>query len=254
MVGNMEEEKAVMESGKDGILSSKERETSTSKNWLVGLLPRVLAFIFIVLLFLWIYRAEGGLGFVESNLFGFHALLMSLFVVIFMQESLLAWSAPIFTSHAHRKTFHVLCHIAGLICAILGLVSIVKYKKLSPAPVVFPFFTCYSPHSWMAIVFWVLWGIQICCKLVFKLPLAYHRFLGNCVFGVGLAVCAMGLQDMQSSDLASSTAPMDMANTPGMDMTMVGYFPNSLDARLASAASIVLVFIGIATFFTQVAV
>jgi hypothetical protein len=258
MVGNMGEEKAVLEREMDITVPSKEHEASASKHWLVAVMPRVLAFIFMVLLGLWIHKAEGGMrlrdvGFVESNLFGYHALLMAFFVVIFMQESLLAWSAPIFTSHVHKKAFHVLCHVVGLIFAILGVVAIVKYKKLSPEPIVFPFFTCYSPHSWTAIVFWSLWGIQIFCKLAFTLPITYHRFLGNCVYGVGLAVCAMGLQDMQSSDLAYSTPPMDMADMAAMNMTMSGYYPNSVEARLASAGSIVLVFLGMATFFTQVA-
>jgi len=248
----MEEEKAIIESEMDATEVSKEQQART-KHWLVALMPRVLAVIFMVLLFFWIYRAEGGLGFVESNLFGFHALLMSLFIVIFMQEALLTWSVPILTSHSNKKAFHLFCHVAGLICAILGLVAIVKYKKLSPKPIVFPFYTCYTPHSWAAIVFLVLWGSQIICKLLaVNLPKAYHRFLGNCIFGVGLAVCAMGLQDMQSSDLATSTPPMDMASMAGMEM--VGYYPDSLNARLASAGSIILVLLGIATFFTQVEV
>lgn len=245
-----EEGKSIVIEGEMSETQMPKEHERKSKYWLIAVMPRVLAVIYMVLLFFWIYRAEGGLGFVESNLFGYHALLMSLFVVIFTQESLLAWSAPIFKSKSLQRACHVLCHVAGLLCAILGLVAIVKYKKLSPTPIVFPFFTCFSPHSWVAIVFLSLWGIQIICKLG-GLPLVYHRFLGNCIFAIGLAVCAMGLQDMQSSDLASSTPPMDMSNMA--DMAMVGYYPNSLNARLACAASMILVFIGIATFFTQLA-
>lgn len=246
-MSKMEEGSFSTERETEEVETCKDQEP-LPKHWVVAVMPRAFAVLFMVLLFVWIYRAEGGLGFVESNLFGFHALLMSLFVVVFMQEALLAWSVPVFNSKSHKKAYHVFCHIAGLICAVLGLVAIVKYKRLASTPTVFPFFTCYSPHSWMAIVFLSLWGIQIMSKLGLTIPLAYHRFLGNCIFAVGLAVCAMGLQDMQSSDLATSTPPME--NMAGMQMN--GYYPDSLQARLASAGSIVLVFLGITTFFTQV--
>ncbi|KAF9211614.1 hypothetical protein BGZ59_007843, partial [Podila verticillata] len=48
--------------------------------------------------------AEGGIGFQESNLFGWHALLMSLFVVVFTQEAILAYSSPLIGFFTKNRT------------------------------------------------------------------------------------------------------------------------------------------------------
>jgi len=65
--------------------------------------PRLLVIIFFVILFLWIYQAEGGIGFNESTVFGWHALLMSLFVVVFTQEAVLSFSAPLIPDQIINK-------------------------------------------------------------------------------------------------------------------------------------------------------
>ena len=69
-----------------------------------SILPRVVVVIFLIILFLWIYQAEGGIGFQEANLFGWHALLMSLFVVVFTQEALLAYSSPLIGFFTKNRT------------------------------------------------------------------------------------------------------------------------------------------------------
>ncbi len=69
------------------------------------MLPRLIAFIYVVILFLWIYEAEGGIGSVDSNLFGWHALLMSFFIVILMQEAVLAYSAPLLAPFKFQYTY-----------------------------------------------------------------------------------------------------------------------------------------------------
>ncbi|KAJ3073929.1 hypothetical protein HDU98_000316 [Podochytrium sp. JEL0797] len=221
------------------------------------ILARIFTVIFFVILFLWTYNAEGGLGLVEANLFGLHALGMSLFVLICTQESILVFTdVPFFgTLIANRTTktlIHIVLHFAGILLATGALVAIVYYKNLSGDPLVFPYYHVYSPHSWVGIVILSLWIIQLATKLA-GAPKKYHVFLGKAIYLAGLAACAMGLQDMQSSDLASSSTPDQVANaTMSMSgMEMAGYLPNSNMAQYAAGGSIVLLFQGIATFFVQ---
>ncbi|KAF9371535.1 hypothetical protein CPC16_003005, partial [Podila verticillata] len=80
-------------------------ETSRTPHFLArSILPRLVVVIFLIVLFLWIYQAEGGIGFQESNLFGWHALLMSLFVVVFTQEAILAYSSPLIGFFTKNRT------------------------------------------------------------------------------------------------------------------------------------------------------
>jgi hypothetical protein len=225
-------------------------------------MPRLLAIIFFIILFLWIYQAEGGIGSSENNLFGLHALLMAFFIVVFTQEALLTFSAPLLvTFTSNRKAlmyFHISCHVVGICCAVGGLVGIVYYKSLSAHPIIYPFFTLYSPHSWMGVALLSLWVIQLTGGIFAQLfpnnpkvqGLVHmsHRYLGKVIYAVGLATCAMGLQDMQSSDLAGSTAPNIVAEIG--EANMIGYLPNSTLAQYSCAGSLLLMFIGMATFAT----
>ncbi|KAG0016088.1 hypothetical protein BGZ80_009439, partial [Entomortierella chlamydospora] len=215
-----------------------------------SILPRIVGVAFLVILFLWIYQAEGGIGFQEATVFGWHALFMSLFVVVFTQEALLAYSSPLIGFFTKNRTmikyYHVICHLLGLIYAVAGLVAIVYYKRLSPQPTVFPFYSVYSPHSWAGIVFLSLWSLQLLAGLYVYIGgkrqsasqkrsfRKLHGFLGKSVYVVGLASCAMGFQDMQSSDLASSTPPSSANMTMSME-DMQGYFPDSNLAQYSSA-------------------
>lgn len=63
--------------------------------------------------------------------------------------------------------------------------------------------------------------------------LTFHRYLGRCIFVCGLATAALGLQDMQSSDLAG-----------------LGYGPFSTYSELAPAGAIVLLVFGMSVFAT----
>jgi len=254
-------------------------KTRSSFGWF---LPRILAVIFFIVLFLWIFRAEGGLGFEDSNLFGWHALLMGLFIVVFTQEAVLSFSSPLIsspfgkkrTSHGWQRNFHVIFHALGIICAMLGIVAIVYYKKLSPQPPAFPFYSVYSPHSWLGITILILWGLQMAAAIfihaIDKLSphnkarlTKVHRYLGKVIYVAGLATCALGLQDMQSSDLAGSTAPipgfydtMDMGGgqwaviVGNETIFLSGYYPTSPEAQYSSACTILLLFLGMATFGT----
>jgi len=105
--------------------------------------------------------------------------------------------------------------------------------------------TMYSAHSWLGVLTIALFGIQAIYSAVIYYIMKWpagserekahyvdiHHFIGHVMFAVGLASCATGFQSMQSSDLASMP-----------DMT------DSVDSRLASAGSILLLALGIATF------
>jgi len=234
------------------------------------LLPRAITFVFLIILFLWIYQAEGGLGNPEASIFGWHALLMSFFIIVFTQEGVMAYSSPIIGPFVRNRTvikfFHVLCHILGVVCAIGGLISIVYYKSLSGLPILFPFYTMYSPHSWIGVCLLCLWGFQMIAGFFGQTYFRkltpdqrrsfskYHRFFGRFIYGLGLVTCALGFQDMQSSDLATSTPPM--ANMTMDEMMMMGnlsgYLPNSSLAQYSSAGCLLLLLAGFATFSTFV--
>jgi len=222
---------------------------------------------------------EGSFGFTEANLFSWHALFMALFVVVFTQEAILSFSSPLLggpygtclTSVNKDLYFHIICHFLGLICWVLGIVAIVYYKELSPQPTTFPFFSVFSPHSWLGIALLGLWGIQVFLGIYSRLwakpdekllLVKIHQFLGKVIYVLGLATCAMGLQDMQSSDLAGSSSPMLMVGSDDMNMgdnmgmimangsmmNMTGYFPHSMYAQYSCGCTILLLFIGIAVF------
>ena len=70
---------------------------------LVSAMPRLMMVVFFVLLFLWILGgpaslggfSEGGFGWTEATVFGWHALLLSFFAVLFNTESILVFRNPI---------------------------------------------------------------------------------------------------------------------------------------------------------------
>jgi hypothetical protein len=122
--------------------------------------------------------------------------------------------------------------------------------------------TMYSPHSWCAVCFLALWGMQFAGGIYIRScsdPSSYtklqrfHRFLGMAVYTVGLATCALGFQNMQASDLAGSVPPwVSTANFTQDQIDNMGYYPQSTLAQLSCAAVMLLVFQGLATFFTYV--
>jgi len=222
---------------------------SAEKSTFLWALPRIVSFIFFVLLFVWIYQAEGKIGWDEDSVFGAHALSMFLFVVLFTTEAILVFRAPLIPHRIMQsKYFHLLCHLGALITAIVGIAAIVYYKNWSPSPTAFPFYTLYTPHSWIGVLTLLVWFIHLCGGfLVFvlsKYPLAVygqsvvrvHQFIGKTLYVMMLTTCAMGFQDMQSSDLAA-----EMTDT-------AGYGPYSMLARLACGAILLLVALGVSVF------
>jgi len=236
--------------------------------WLTWALPRLILVPFLTLFFMWVIQAEGGVGFDEAGLFGLHAVLMVLFVVVCTQEAILTYSVPLLGPLMDRrlvkKWFHLTLHLCGMGLAIGGLIAITAYKRLSPTPVNFPFFSMYSPHSWVAICFLTLWLLQLIAGfatyLIIQSPHTraaaskYHRFLGLVTYTTGIVTCALGFQDMQSSDLGAMYLAMNMSGSGGGNMEMGGmngYLYDSALSDYSSACALLLVFLGIATAFAQ---
>jgi hypothetical protein len=228
------------------------------------ILPRVVTLIYFAILFAWIFMGEGGLNFEFDGMFGWHALCMSIFILVFMQEAIFGQVAPCACIVRYKTKVHLTLHSLGLISAMLGIASIVKYKQLSGMEGMFPYNTLYSPHSWLALVFFLLLFIQTllgvlmhCTK--WKKPVVEHRFLGVSLYVTGMATCALGFQSMQSSDLGGSmqqlmNLAMD-ANGTWQDMNVtqdMGYFPNSDLANLASVQVVLLMVIAMSTVFVLV--
>ena len=234
----------------------KTATQSDTKSIVLFALPRVIVVIYLCVLFAWIFLAEGGIGVEDSSLFGLHALGMSMFGIVCAVESALAFRTPWLPSEPEkRKMYHAAFHVLGLACGIGGLVAIVYYKQLAPPAAdddvyaalgsqYFPYFTLYSPHSWLGIVFLSLWVFQLLARFLPQITGTVHSFIGLSLFVLGLGVSALGFQDMQSSDLAGSVPP-------GLNITyepFMGYFPESTNAQLSCAAVMLLAALGGAVF------
>ena len=123
----------------------------------------------------------------------------------------------------------------------------------------FPYYTAYSPHSWLGIVFLSLLLIQVVSRLIGGavgagkesggLANDLHIFLGRVIYLMGLACCALGFQDMQTSDLSASTPPMaPMINATSSSSSEEGYYPESSLAQYASACVLLLTLSALVNF------
>ena len=57
--------------------------------------------------------------------------------------------------------FHSICHIGALASLIVGLIAIVRFKERSGAPIVYPYYSMYSAHSWMGVITIAIWSCQL---------------------------------------------------------------------------------------------
>jgi len=236
--------------------------------YLIWALPRVCIFIFLVIMLVWTIQVEGSLGFDLNSTFGWHSIFMTLAGPVFMTEAVLAFTSPfidpkLFTLDRSKRRsilehIHAFLHVASLFCGVVALVGIAYYKKLNEVGsgsgsdlqlggnfeldgFTFPFFTMFSPHSWAGVATISLWGIQLLVRLCtyvrndWNSGLArWHGFFGKVVYVSTLATCAIGLNDMQSSDLGGKD---------GMQ-----YPPFSANSLMSSGMALVLIFLGIAVF------
>ena len=89
---------------------SSAPSSKSSNNWVsfyatgtLWIMPRIISLIFLVVLLVWIVQVEGGFGFDAASVFGWHALLMSFFVVMFTNEALLTYTAPLLPQLANDR-------------------------------------------------------------------------------------------------------------------------------------------------------
>jgi hypothetical protein len=264
--------------------TEKPVETFAQNSLLKSLLwytPRVLSLIYLIVMLVWVVEAEGGFGYTATTVFGWHPLLMSFFVVMFTNEAILTYKAPLLVQMVNDRTvlrfYHSMCHLLSIGCITFGLISIANYKTWSTDDMmpttIFPFYTMYSPHSWLGILTVTVFGIQLLFALVLfylvqwsaatkKVLVDVHHFTGHMMYALGLATCITGFQDMQSSDLAA--ADMLMATMVNGTMVMMypnghddaaayaggasGYLPDSMLSNLSAACGILLFLLGVSTF------
>lgn len=149
-----------------------------------------------------------------------------------------------------RRLLHTSFHILSLVAIILGLAAIVDFKKWEGMNV-YNFEIMWSSHSWMGGVTVALWGLQFIASVwmhaIAKWPEGtedrkaflneIHKFVGYCVYAVGLASCASGFVDMQGSDYAalqSDAAAAMLANPSMTEAQMVEMRTPGLGNELAS--------------------
>jgi len=233
---------------------------------LAKIATRICSAAFFSLVVAWCIGAEGGMSLDASGSFSWHAIGMTIAFPCFMSESVMA-------IRGGQTTWHIAANIIAILCCIPSLASIVYYKSLilsSPLSdyqmlmdpgmsmdmgmgmvvessynstatantmSAFPFYTMFSVHSWCGVTTLTLMTSQIVTGILrnkYDMKLrAIHRTIGKATFVCGLATCALGLADMQSSDLAGN-----------------GYPPHSTYSLMAAGASVVLVPLGIMAFST----
>lgn len=242
--------------------------------WLEWALPRLLWVPYFAVLGAWIGASQGGLGSTFLDVFGWHALLMSLAVFVFLQEAVLFLAAPLTGPRPPKggvllqlsgvltsKWTHTILILLALLFWVGGHIGIVMYKELAPQPAGFPFYSMFSPHAWLGAASLVVGaGQALLAAAVFLVWPALrgtalgelHRFLGKVVYVALAVVCALGFQDMQSSDLCGSVAPyVDTSNFTSEQIDGMGYYPDSTKARL-SCALVILVFCQVTAVFWRI--
>ena len=143
----------------------------------------------------------------KPQVFGWHALMMTLAFPVLGTEALLSLSWRPGNAGAPSPLavrLHLLLHVLSLVCIVLGLVAIVLYKRLPQEATPTTSSTdmgyssrTYSVHSWVGIATLGLWGLQLLGGMAKRLlrpspanAEAVHRahaFLGKAAFAGGVA-------------------------------------------------------------------
>ena len=76
-----------------------------ARDYVLWLLPRVISAIFLVIIIYWIVLTQGGFDWTATGAFGWHALLMSFFVVMFSNEAILTYKAPLVSQISNSRTW-----------------------------------------------------------------------------------------------------------------------------------------------------
>ena len=78
---------------KDEIVKRNVVENPMKGYWMF---PRIIWIAYLAILLVWIVDNEGGFGWTANNVFGWHALFMSLFTIILNSETIIAYTIPFF--------------------------------------------------------------------------------------------------------------------------------------------------------------
>lgn len=201
-------------------------------SWGAWVVPRLGSYSFIALLVYWILTEQNGfssstpsminpvINATANGYLGYHALGLSLWAVIFLQESIMSYAAPLFfqASYSVRKAMHIGSQIAGLLMGAGGMTAILWYKNSTISTPVggtdftildHPYYIPYSPHAWLGLVFFISWIAQCAGRLFpsYMTP-ERHRFLGRVLYLTGLACCGLGLQQQQTRQLLTNINAM----------------------------------------------
>ena len=268
---------------------------------LVYILPRMAYGALLGVTVVWIMQAEGGLGFTEASLFGWHALFMVLAFPVCMTEAILTFKTPLLSlrlccwwfDKRWYRYMHGSWHILTCLFVTFAIVAITQYKHEAPPVMVndddasisdndsnnnnsadsdvngtmvfvsgynkvFPMFKLFSPHAWLGLTTLVLWllvaVVRYLQSYVFpKYPNFFtdqtrknihrmHVFCGRTVYFTALACCAMGFQDMQSSDLAGVVL---------VQPATISYSPFGTFAQLACAGALLCMFVGVCVYLSS---
>ena len=207
------------------------------------LFPRLGSFSFIGLLIYWILTEQNGFSSSKPSMvdpamnatangyLGYHALGLSLWAVVAMQETIMAYGIPLCckSTYTVRKWMHIGSQALGFLLGAGGMTAILWYKNSSVNIPVggteftimeHPYYIPYSPHAWLGIVFFLTWMVQ-CLGRLFPtfMTLARHRFLGRFLYMTGIACCALGLQQQQTRQLMITVTAM--ANNSTLSMPLV---------------------------------
>ena len=82
-----------------------EYEISSSVKSILWSLPRMISTILLVVVIVWVIQAEGAFGFDSISVFGWHALCMTLFVGVFMNEAVLTYKVPLLPQLANDRKY-----------------------------------------------------------------------------------------------------------------------------------------------------
>ena len=81
------------------------REMSSKMHCLLWSLPRMISTICVIVAIVWVIQAEGNFGFDSISVFGWHALCMTLFVGVFMNEAVLTYKVPLFPQLGNERNY-----------------------------------------------------------------------------------------------------------------------------------------------------
>jgi len=209
-------------------------------------LPRIASWGSLAMVLYWIMSMQGKLAVQQSSVLAYHALGAGIFAIITNQEAVLSYTVPFISACCYTKSaktyFHIGTQFIGLTSLTGGLVAIF-YQPTSTTANWFET-NMYSPHSWMGAATVLLWLSQIIMGMYASTDSALHSFIGKTVYALGLATCALGFQERQTTELIySSFVNQTMPNLPS-------YTANSWFSSEASIAVLLIAASGVLTFFS----